>query len=131
MDPGEGFTKTWRLENSGTCEWTTDYSVGFLSGSRMGGESYQVSETVEPGETHDISIDMAAPLEAGTYTGYWTIRNADGISFGNTFYVEIEVTSSATITPTPTQTSPASSTPTATTAPTDTVMPSDTPTPTP
>lgn len=126
MDPGEGFTKTWRLENNGTCEWTTEYSVGFLSGNKMDGEGYQIRETVQSGETHDVSIEMVAPLEAGTYTGTWTIRNENGISFGTTFYVEIEVTSSATITPTPTQTLPASSTPTASPVPTSTTTPSPT-----
>lgn len=129
MDPGETFTKTWRIENAGTCEWTEDYSVNFLSGDKLEGESTQISGTVEPGETYDVSIDMKAPFEAGTYTGTWTIMNESGFSFGNTFYVEIEVTSSATATPTPTQTPTASETPTVTTPPTETPTPEATPSP--
>ena len=122
FDPGETFTKTWRLENFGTCSWTTEYTVAFLTGDRMGGETYTVSEEVTPGETHDVSIEMKAPFEAGTYTGTWTIKNDRGISFGETFYVQIEVSSSATATPKPSATSE----PTATVQPTSTATTADT-----
>lgn len=124
MDPGETFTKTWRLENAGTCDWITDYSVSFVSGDKMGGDTYEISETVAPGETHDISIDMKAPFEAGTYRGDWTIKNENGISFGATFYVQIVVNTSATPTGT------ATNTPTATATATSSPAPSNTPSPT-
>jgi hypothetical protein len=35
MDPGENFTKVWRLQNVGACTWTIEYSVQFFSGERM------------------------------------------------------------------------------------------------
>jgi len=128
MDPGETFTKTWRLENAGTCEWTTDYSVSFVSGDKMGGDTYEINENVAPGETHDISIDMKAPFEAGTYRGDWTIKNENGISFGATFYVQIVVSTSATPTGTATNTPTASVTPTSAPTPSSTPSPSPSPT---
>src|SRR3990172_1995085 len=30
---GESFKKTWRLRNTGTCTWTTDYDLVFDSGN--------------------------------------------------------------------------------------------------
>src|SRR5262245_14395652 len=33
---GETFTKTWRLQNRGTCTWTSDYMLVFTSGDSMG-----------------------------------------------------------------------------------------------
>lgn len=131
FDPGERFTKTWRLENNGTCAWTTDYSVSFLSGDPLSGEVVDISEQVQPGETYDLSIDMKAPFEAGTYTGTWTIKNENGISFGETFFVQIEVTSSATATFTPSATSPPSETPTPSSTPGETPSPTSGSTPTP
>jgi hypothetical protein len=29
MTPGESFTKTWTLKNTGTCQWTSDFDVVF------------------------------------------------------------------------------------------------------
>src|SRR3972149_916600 len=37
MTPGQNFTKTWRLRNSGTCTWTTAYDAVFVDGNAMGG----------------------------------------------------------------------------------------------
>jgi hypothetical protein len=33
LDPGETFTKTWRLKNAGTCSWTPSYAHVFIWGS--------------------------------------------------------------------------------------------------
>jgi hypothetical protein len=60
---------------------------------------------------------MKAPLLAGEYTSYWTIRNQNGISFGDLFYVQIVVTSSATETFTP---APTAAEPTQTSSPSPT-----------
>lgn len=135
LNPGESFTKTWRVRNDGSCAWTAEYSVAFVSGDRMGGEATALDQTVPVNQTADVSVDLKAPLEAGTYTGNWTIRNANGVSFGDLFYVRIVVPESATATFTP---QPATATPTAsatpeassTPAPTDTPAPTNTPIPT-
>lgn len=96
MDPNEAFTKTWRLRNSGACTWSTSYSVVFSSGNAMGGPATQAfTASIAPNSTVDISIPMKAPATAGTYTGYWVLRNATGQNFGS-FYVVIDVVSGGT-----------------------------------
>lgn len=96
MAPGESFVKTWRLRNSGTCTWSTSYSVVFISGNAMGGAASQaLTVSVVPGSTIDISVNMTAPSIADDYTGYWAFRNASGQNFGS-FYVQIDVTGSGT-----------------------------------
>ena len=123
MLPGQTFTKTWRLQNAGTCTWTTAYSIAFFSGESMGAlASVPMPKNVAPGESVDISVDMVAPQTAGTYLGNWKLRNASntwfGIGAGNglPFWVKIIVTSSAgTITPTVTLGTPG--TPTVTNTP--------------
>lgn len=98
MVPGEVFTKTWRLKNSGTCTWTTGYAAIFDRENLMGAQSVVTfPKTVAPGETVDISVQMTAPNTPGKYTGYWMLRNEKGTEFGlgssadKPFYVEIEV----------------------------------------
>ncbi len=83
FSPGESFTKIWRLENIGTCAWTTDYQVVFSSGYQMGAPAaVKLPHLVPPGETVDISLDMAAPDTTGTFTGYWLLMDEDGSVFG-------------------------------------------------
>ncbi|MHB8819444.1 MAG: NBR1-Ig-like domain-containing protein [Bellilinea sp.] len=94
---GAKFTKTWRLVNSGTCTWTTDYDVVFSEGSAMGAPaSVALKGSVRPGETVDISVDMVAPSTGGTYKGTWVLRDGSdklfGLSGGKTgFWVSIKV----------------------------------------
>lgn len=88
--PGTGFTKTWRLRNTGTCPWTPSYFVVFSDGNSMNGPSSQaLPGTVNPGQTVDISINMTAPAAPGEYRGNWKLRDASGVLFGR-FYVEIK-----------------------------------------
>ena len=93
LDPNETFTKTWRLKNSGTCSWTPSYAVVFSNGDSMNGPATQaLTGNINPGQTMDISVNLTAPATAGTYRGYWKLRNAAGALFA-TFYVDIKVSS--------------------------------------
>jgi hypothetical protein len=101
--PGDTFKKTWRLQNIGTMTWTIDYALVFVSGSQMGGAAAVplVANTLA-GNTVDLTVDLVAPAEPGTYTGYWMLRNAAGKNFGlgpnadGAFYVMINVIATAT-----------------------------------
>lgn len=89
---GETFSKTWRIKNIGSCEWTSDYEWIFISGDQMSGPPSQVlGQTVAPGAQADITVSMTAPTEAGDYLGYWQLRNSDGERFGDTPWVDIKV----------------------------------------
>jgi hypothetical protein len=97
MSPGQPFTKTWRIINSGSCTWTTAYKIVFVSGNQMSGTSpFAMPKNVEPGQSVDISVNLVAPTTAGTFTGNWKIQNPSGVSFGlgagnAPFYVTIIV----------------------------------------
>jgi hypothetical protein len=87
------FTKTWRLRNAGTCSWSTSYAVVFVSGNAMGAPAAQnLTGTIAPNSTVDISLNLTAPSSNGSYTGYFALRNASNQNFGS-FYVQIDVTS--------------------------------------
>src|SRR5688572_30774374 len=45
LDAEEKFTKTWKLQNTGSCTWT-DYTIAFVSGDKMDApDSVPVPET--------------------------------------------------------------------------------------
>jgi hypothetical protein len=111
MAPGQTFTKTWKVQNSGTCTWSTSYKLVSYAGTVMGGTSTAISASVAPNTQVNVSVALAAPSTAGTYTGYWRLQNASGVSFGQAIYVKIQVsTSAATLTPTVTATGGATAT---------------------
>lgn len=129
--PGQSFTKTWRFQNTGTCAWSTSYSIIYVSGDAMSGAATALSAATSSGSTLDVSIAIVAPGTTGTYTGYWKLQNASGATFGESVFVKIVVSDNeATVTSTPTATEDSSaytSTPTATSpAPTATPEPSET-----
>ena len=91
ITPGSTFTKTWSLQNTGSCEWTTSYSIVFYSGNAMSGVSTSLSEAVSSGGSASISVELTAPTTTGSYTGYWRLQNASEVSFGEAVYVQIVV----------------------------------------
>lgn len=102
MEPGESFTKTWRLRNNGSCNWTDAYRLVFVSGDQMDGPDLQefTTDWIYPGFDVDVSVDLVAPSEPGTYIGYWKLQNQAGAAFGLApfgapFYVEIVVAGGA------------------------------------
>src|SRR5512138_2793565 len=67
IQPGAAFEKIWRLKNTGTCAWSNQYSLVFVSGERMGALSpIFLPRWVSPGQTIDLpAVDMVAPTTGG------------------------------------------------------------------
>lgn len=81
--PGQAFTKTWRLKNTGRCTWGTDYALVFSTGDQMGGPTVMnLPNPVAPNQTIDLSVNLTAPSSPGNYRGQWFLRNASGGLFG-------------------------------------------------
>lgn len=95
----ESFVKTWRLQNNGSCDWTSGYKLVFSHGDRLNApdEVTITSGTVAPGQTVDISVNLKAPGDQGTYKGYFKLKSPDGQVFGigangeTAFWIEVEV----------------------------------------
>jgi hypothetical protein len=119
---GQSFVKTWKLVNTGTCTWTTSYSATFFYGDRMSApETVAVKANVLPSQNIEISVEMVAPQEPGSYQGNWKLANPGGELFGIgpngnlPFWVRIVV-------------APTQNTPTSTATLSVTAIPSETPT---
>ncbi len=109
FNPGDTFVKTWRLRNTGSCSWTSGYDIVFSSGDAMSAPSavQLTANVIPPGGTVDVSVNLTAPADPGTYRGNWKLRDqADqvfGIQSTGEFWVEIDVIA-PTNTPTATNT---------------------------
>ena len=83
VSPGESFTKSWRVRNTGTCEWTRDFDLVMSGGEAFGtSKRADVTEVVYPGDSVVFSIKMKAPLTPGTYYSYWMLSAPDGARVG-------------------------------------------------
>lgn len=94
FSPGEKFTKTWKIQNTGTCDWT-GYTAAFKSGERMNApDSVPVADTAADA-TVEISVELTAPSVDGAYISIFELRNDKGqvvpIGIENTFWVKILV----------------------------------------
>ena len=99
---GNSFVKTWRLLNTGSCTWNTNYRLVFDHGSQLGGpDAVDLPASVSPGHTIDLSVSLRAPTSAGTYSGYWDLESSSGSIFGvgsnggGSFFVRIRVGNTA------------------------------------
>jgi hypothetical protein len=98
--PGETFTITWRMKNTGTSTWTADYLLRFYSGVTFGApKEIQLGRIVLPGETVDISVKMSAPALPGDYRTDWVLSNESRSNFKQPVFLKITVA----IPPTPTR----------------------------
>jgi hypothetical protein len=89
--PGEEFTVTWTIENTGSTTWTTDYYIEFASGEQMDAEDQIfLPYPVQPDTNVQISVVFTAPSATGEYQSDWNLVNANGVEFSY-FYVIINV----------------------------------------
>jgi len=114
MDPGEDFTKTWKVQNSGSCAWDAGFKFTFVSGDAMDGTTYTLPSAVAAGATTDISVAMTAPTASGTVRGDWQMYTASGQAIPGGVYVQVVVGGGAAPAPTNTGAAPAAATATAT-----------------
>lgn len=73
------FTKTWRVQNTGTCIWWYGYTLTHYSELSLGAPEFVTLPLTNPGESADISIELVAPSVAGLYRGNFVIRNPEGL----------------------------------------------------
>jgi len=57
----------------------------------MSGQDTEIGKTTASGREANFSIELTAPEEEGTYTGYWILKDNYGYPFGMPFYVQIVV----------------------------------------
>lgn len=122
MEPGEGFTKTWKVRNNGSCAWEAGFKFRSIGTESLEGSTLTLDEAISIGSETELSIGMTAPDSEGTYRSNWRMATEDGTFFGDEVYVIIVVSGTAS-------TSTATTAPAATAIPSETETPSETPEP--
>ena len=131
LKPGQAFTKTWRVQNTGSCAWSS-FQLVFIRGNLLGGKSPTRVSNLAPGEAVNISVELSAPRYQGDYSGVWRLQTDKGVLFGPELSFSIRIpqpTPTRTLTPSPSATWTPTFTPSQTVTPTPTPTPSPSPTP--
>ena len=93
--PEEQFTKSWKVANTGTCDWVYRYHLAHISGDDVGGmDPVSLGKVIPPGKWTQLTITLRAPKAPGKYTSYWRFADQSGTVFGSTLGVSIEVKAS-------------------------------------
>lgn len=91
MRPGQTFTKTWRIRNTGTRAWGSGDVLALYSGQRMDGPGSVPLPAAQPGQAVDVSVNLKAPAVTGTHRSTWKPRTAAGVWFDYAHWAEIVV----------------------------------------
>ena len=92
MTPGQNFTKTWLVENNGSCAWQNNFIFSWFGGDAMSGQKTTLNRTVEPGQRIELSVPMIAPPDrSGIVQSTWRMSDADGNYFGDALTVVIDL----------------------------------------
>jgi len=89
FDNNKDFTKTWKVRNTGSCAWSADTELVFVSGSQLGAPSTAKVGALDAGTEIEIDVPMKTTDADGNFTGVWQLRNKDGF-FGQTLTVVIQ-----------------------------------------
>ncbi|XP_061415747.1 protein ILRUN isoform X1 [Lethenteron reissneri] len=91
IPPNTIFTKTWRIQNSGTECWPAGVVLKFVNGHQFGPVSCVPVQALEPQHMADVSVDMTSPGPPAMYQGQWRMCTANGLFFGDVIWVIISV----------------------------------------
>jgi hypothetical protein len=78
VTPGTPFIKTWRVRNTGSCQWGRSYLLIFQAGDPMGAPPNSVVPFTSPGALADISLTLIAPAHTGSSFARWALQDGAG-----------------------------------------------------
>lgn len=91
IPPGFRLDKQWLVQNSGSCNWDSRYRLRMIGGNALGASLDQALFPARAGMQATLEINFTAPLEAGEYFSEWQAFDANGIPFGESFFIKIIV----------------------------------------
>ncbi|XP_010722648.1 protein ILRUN isoform X2 [Meleagris gallopavo] len=91
IPPDTQFTKTWRIQNTGTEVWPPGVCLKYVGGDQFGHVNMVMVRSLEPQEIADVSVQMCSPSTAGMYQGQWRMCTATGLYYGDVIWVILSV----------------------------------------
>ena len=90
--PGQKIDKQWLVLNNGTCNWNEGYRLRLVGGfPPLGAEISQLLFPARAGSEVTVQIFFIAPATSGVYRSAWQAYDPEGLPFGETIYIEINV----------------------------------------
>ena len=83
--------KQWVVENSGTCNWNSNYHLRYAGGAQLGAPDEIFLYPAKSGTQATIQIKFTAPFSDGDYASAWQAFDPNGLAFGDVFYLRIVV----------------------------------------
>jgi hypothetical protein len=87
--PNVDIVKVWKLRNTGTLPWTTEFKVVRVTKNENAllnaSESFVLDREVAPGSEYEINIPLRTSNQPGTYESAWRLVNGEGKRFGQRF----------------------------------------------
>ncbi|KAF7347595.1 hypothetical protein MVEN_01516400 [Mycena venus] len=95
--PGAEFMKCWQMVNSGGVDWPAGTELVYVAGERLarevGGPANVPIGSVKVGAEIDLwTGELKAPETPGRYVSYWRLRDGQGKLFGESIWIDINVT---------------------------------------
>ncbi len=91
VSSGSAIDKQWLVNNSGSCDWDSDYRLKWIGGDPMGANQEQALYPARAGTKAPIRILFTAPAAEGSYESAWQAYGSNGIAFGDPIYMKIVV----------------------------------------
>ncbi len=89
--PGSRMDKVWQVRNGGSCAWGVGYELVLLEGEDLGAPNAVPVPPTAAGEAADLAVTFFAPDEVGLINSVWQLQLPDGVFFGPTLTLNIEV----------------------------------------
>ncbi|KAM9344310.1 protein ILRUN-like [Pholidichthys leucotaenia] len=91
VPPDTQFTKTWRIQNTGTESWPPGVCLKYVGGDQFGHINMVMVRSLDPQEMADVSVQMQSPSSPGMYQGQWRMCTATGLYYGDVIWVILSV----------------------------------------
>ncbi|HAV78693.1 MAG TPA: hypothetical protein DCX53_15195 [Anaerolineae bacterium] len=86
---GTAINKQWLVENSGTCNWNSQYKLRHIGGAVLGAPEEIALFPARSGTQATIQITFTTPFEEGVYESAWQAFDPNGFPFGDPIYMRI------------------------------------------
>ncbi|XP_012676278.2 protein ILRUN [Clupea harengus] len=91
VPPDTPFTKTWRIQNTGTETWPPGVCLKYVGGDQFGHVNIVMVRSLDPQEISEVSVQMRSPVTPGMYQGQWRMCTATGLFYGDVIWVILSV----------------------------------------
>ena len=88
---GEIIDKQWLVENSGTCNWDSNYRLRRTNGASLGAPDEIALYPARAGTQATLQIIFTAPFTAEFFVSEWQAYDRNGVAFGDSIFIKINV----------------------------------------